>query len=143
MFLENTPLITKDKDYNQLLNEFLRRNYNCAFMVLSASELGARHKRDRWFLLAVQKDAPPLELKKGGYHKLAKLFNQKPRSNTEQRAHKRAKCLCQSYGNSVVPAQAAKALFTLNAELSSATKNNLTPTKIEAIKIRYPTLVLD
>lgn len=143
VFLENTPLIVNDENYTHLLNEFLCRGYRCAFMVLSASEIGARHKRNRWFFLAVKKSAAPLSLPAEGYKKLAELFKQKPLSNTEPRTYKRSKCLCQAYGNSVVPAQAAKALVTLNEQLKLADTNELTPTPLNDIKRRYPTVVLD
>lgn len=143
VFLENTPLIINDENYTHFLDEFTSRGYKCAFMILSASEMGARHKRNRWFFLAMKNKAEPLTLNKEAHAKLATLFSQKPISNTEPRTYKRSKCLCGAYGNSVVPAQAAKALFILNEELKSAETTKLTPTPIDAIKRRYPTVVFD
>ena len=144
VFLENTPLILKDGNYPKLLDEFINRGYRCAFVVLSASETGAIHKRNRWFFLAVRKGARPLNLDEEGYKKLERLFKQVPRSNSERRVHQRSKCLCKAYGNSVVPAQAGRALIMLNRVLAdSTTYSNLAPTPLRAIHRRYPTVVVD
>uniref|UniRef100_A0A6C0C2M2 DNA (cytosine-5-)-methyltransferase n=1 Tax=viral metagenome TaxID=1070528 RepID=A0A6C0C2M2_9ZZZZ len=143
VFLENTPLIINDKNFAHLLKEFIGRDYKCAFVVLSASETGAQHQRNRWFFLAVKRHAPPLSLHKEGCKKLSNFFEQTPSSNTEPRRHKRAKCLCSAYGNTVVPAQAAKALWILNEELKLAATKKLKPTPLLSIERRYPTLALD
>lgn len=144
VFLENTPLIIKDKNFKDLLQEFLGRNYKCAFIVLSASEVGARHKRERWFFLAMKEGAAPLSLNERGCGKLSKMFLQNPSSNTEPRIFMRSKYLCRVYGNTVVPAQAAKALKILNNELTQSNNASaLASTPLTSIRRKYPSLVLD
>lgn len=53
-FLENVPAITT-RGAIRILNELAEMGYDCRFCVLSASSIGAYHKRERWFLLAKSK----------------------------------------------------------------------------------------
>ena len=62
VFLENTPAIVLDKDFKRLLRELTSRDYNCAFIISTASQQGAAHLRRRWFLLARHRHAPPLQI---------------------------------------------------------------------------------
>lgn len=51
LFLENVPAI-RTKGLDIVLQELTKRGYNCRWTMLSAAEIGAPHKRARWFLLA-------------------------------------------------------------------------------------------
>jgi len=148
IFLENTPLIVRDKNYPKLLAEFINRGYDCAFIVASASEVGARHMRRRWFLLASKKNAPPLRLRESGCNKLERHFHQIPRALTEERQHRKAKNLCAAYGNTVVPAQAARAMIVLRNALravqpGNSESDNLKLRQTFSKTCRFPTVMLD
>lgn len=51
VFLENVPNI-RTKGLDIVLREFTLRGYDTRWTVLSAAEVGANHKRERWFILA-------------------------------------------------------------------------------------------
>jgi len=51
VFLENVPAI-RTRGLNRVLQELTQRGYDCKWTMLSAKEVGACHKRERWFLLA-------------------------------------------------------------------------------------------
>jgi DNA-cytosine methyltransferase len=51
LFLENVPAIRK-RGLDIVLRELTQRRYDCRWTMLSASEVGAHHRRERWFLLA-------------------------------------------------------------------------------------------
>lgn len=51
VFLENVPAI-RTRGLNVVLHELTEAGYDCRWTMLSASSVGAPHKRERWFLLA-------------------------------------------------------------------------------------------
>jgi DNA (cytosine-5)-methyltransferase 1 len=51
LFLENVPAIRK-RGLDIVLRELTQRRYDCRWTMLSAAQVGARHKRERWFLMA-------------------------------------------------------------------------------------------
>ena len=51
VFLENVPGIYSN-GIERVLEEISAIGYDCRYGVLSAEDVGARHKRERWFLLA-------------------------------------------------------------------------------------------
>ncbi len=51
IFLENVPAITT-RGGLQVVREIAEMGYDCRWCVISAASVGARHKRERWFLLA-------------------------------------------------------------------------------------------
>lgn len=51
VFLENVPAI-RTRGLEQVIKEFTEIGYDCRWTCLSAASVGARHKRERWFLLA-------------------------------------------------------------------------------------------
>lgn len=51
VFLENVPAI-RTRGLEQVVEAFTKIRYDCRWTCLSASSLGAPHKRERWFLLA-------------------------------------------------------------------------------------------
>lgn len=51
IFLENVPAITT-RGGLRVVREIAEMGYGCRWCTLAASEIGARHKRERWFLLA-------------------------------------------------------------------------------------------
>ncbi len=51
VFLENVPAITS-RGLGTVLGEMASLGYDCRWGVLSASDVGAPHRRDRWWMLA-------------------------------------------------------------------------------------------
>lgn len=51
VFLENVPAI-RTRGLDIVLQELTKAGYDCRWTMLSASDVGANHKRERWFLLA-------------------------------------------------------------------------------------------
>jgi len=51
VFLENVSAITI-RGAERIIGEFCRLRYDCRWGILSASDVGANHRRDRWWLLA-------------------------------------------------------------------------------------------
>jgi len=51
VFLENVPNI-RTRGLETVLKEFTALGYDCRWTIVSASAVGANHKRDRWFFLA-------------------------------------------------------------------------------------------
>ncbi|MFN3453458.1 MAG: DNA cytosine methyltransferase [Pseudobdellovibrio sp.] len=51
VFLENVPAI-RTRGLEQVVKAFTQVGYDCRWTMLSASSVGAPHKRERWFLLA-------------------------------------------------------------------------------------------
>lgn len=51
IFLENVPGI-RTKGLGRVLKELDKLGYDCRWGLLSAADVGANHKRERWFLLA-------------------------------------------------------------------------------------------
>lgn len=51
IFLENVPAVTH-RGGLRIVGEFAALGYDSRWSIVSASELGANHKRERWFLLA-------------------------------------------------------------------------------------------
>lgn len=51
VFLENVPAITV-RGLDRVLLEFTEMGYDTRWTIVSAAEVGAKHRRERWFLLA-------------------------------------------------------------------------------------------
>lgn len=51
VFLENVPAI-RTRGLGRIIEEFTEAGYDCRWGMLSAYDVGAPHKRERWFLLA-------------------------------------------------------------------------------------------
>lgn len=51
IFLENVPAIT-GRGGSEIVREITSLGYDCRWCVISAASVGAKHKRERWFLLA-------------------------------------------------------------------------------------------
>lgn len=51
IFLENVPAITS-RGGTRVVSEIAKMGYGCRWLVISASSVGALHRRERWFLLA-------------------------------------------------------------------------------------------
>jgi DNA (cytosine-5)-methyltransferase 1 len=54
LFLENVPNI-RTKGLDRVLQELTSAGYDCRWCMLSAKEIGANHKRNRWWLLGYSK----------------------------------------------------------------------------------------
>lgn len=55
LFIENVPAICT-RGGLKIVNEIASLGYDCRWCVISAASVGARHKRERWFLLAHTND---------------------------------------------------------------------------------------
>ena len=55
LFLENVPAI-RTRGAERVGKELASRGYDCRWTCLSAAEVGAPHKRDRWWMLAAHSD---------------------------------------------------------------------------------------
>jgi len=51
IFLENVPAI-RTRGLDRVIQELTQVGYDCRWTMLSAADVGANHKRERWFLLA-------------------------------------------------------------------------------------------
>lgn len=51
VFLENVPAI-RTRGLSEVVHAFTKIGYDCRWTCLSAADVGAPHKRERWFLLA-------------------------------------------------------------------------------------------
>lgn len=51
LFLENVPAI-RTRGLDRVIEELTEAGYDCRWTMLSAAEVGAPHKRERWFCLA-------------------------------------------------------------------------------------------
>lgn len=56
LFLENVPAI-RTRGLDVVIQELAEAGYDCRWCMLSAAEVGAPHKRDRWFALAYRNDS--------------------------------------------------------------------------------------
>lgn len=56
IFLENVPAI-RTRGLDTVLKELDDSGYDCRWCMLSAAEVGAPHKRERWFALACRREA--------------------------------------------------------------------------------------
>lgn len=54
VFLENVPAI-RTRGLEEVIRSFTEIGYDCRWTMLSASSIGAPHKRERWFFLAYNK----------------------------------------------------------------------------------------
>lgn len=77
LFLENVPNI-RSKGAERICKELAKRGHDCRWCCISASDVGAPHKRERWFLLAhaegkrrKERGLPIREKKK---HSLSSIF---------------------------------------------------------------------
>ena len=74
IFLENVPNI-RTKGAERVCKELAERGYDCRWCNISASDVGAKHKRERWFLLAHSESNIPNYLLTG--------IREKPESGSE------------------------------------------------------------
>lgn len=56
VFLENVPAIRK-RGASDVVGDLARLGYDCRWTAFRASDIGAPHKRDRWFLFAAHADS--------------------------------------------------------------------------------------
>ena len=66
IFLENVPNI-RTKGAERVCKELAERGYDSRWCMLSARDVGARHKRERWFLLGYSNNngSSPAQIKEG------------------------------------------------------------------------------
>ena len=140
IFLENTPAIVSDPNYAGLLDTLRRQGFRCSFMINTASQAGARHRRARWFLLGIRRGSPPLSPAHGGDARLKAFFSQRVDSKVlPLKVHRHwAKHICYSFGNSVVPAQAFVALVDLNDSLSARGDALTVPRRLSSVDRKVP-----
>jgi site-specific DNA-cytosine methylase len=108
VFMENSPFI-RTRGLDALVRAFEKRGYKCKWTLLTAQEVGARHVRRRWFMIA-SRNAPALPRAKPARFAFDKL-DAVPRllkdlSPEEKRIARMRYC---ALGNSVVPSAVAAA----------------------------------
>ena len=123
VFLENTPLLRKDANFADMLRKLVSLGYDrVAFVVTSASQVGAQHLRKRIFILAARRgltlQGVPVRdnseaLRKHFRQRVVNVLERSDRTKNWERR------ICSAVGNCVVPLQAAKAFLTLRATLLS------------------------
>jgi site-specific DNA-cytosine methylase len=117
VFLENVPRILKDSNYPYVFNTLHKLGFDCAWGRVSVSSLpGGIHVRTRWFLLGQKRSATPLTTTDAS-KQLLNLLKQKTEL-TVPYDYKRAVFQSFLLGNTVVPAQAQRALIILNDMLN-------------------------
>jgi DNA (cytosine-5)-methyltransferase 1 len=79
LFLENVPAIT-GRGLDTIIREITKAGYDVRWTTLSAQEIGAPHKRERWWLLGHSKHNGSLTTKKRGSIEET-VFNDSERSN--------------------------------------------------------------
>lgn len=67
VFLENSPRIV-DRGGVELVRSFTRLRYDCRWGVLSAFDMGASHRRPRWWCLAMANPLPERRSELGASH---------------------------------------------------------------------------
>ena len=115
VFLENSPFI-KHRGVQTLVEAFSERGFEVAMMQLSASDVGALHKRQRWWCLATKPNSTlkmskkilPIDWSKEPCRRLC------PRTAAK---YKECNQTNGAYGNAIVP-QCARAAY--NCLLSSS-----------------------
>lgn len=129
IFLENVPAITT-RGGLQVVNEIASLGYDCRWCVISASSIGAIHKRERWFLLAHANGKSGSRLcsrkkkrqSKSGMRIEQKEWNKWPKIESplfrmDDGIPFRMDRI-RTLGNAVVPAQAKEAFRILSGRLS-------------------------
>lgn len=120
VFLENVPAI-RTRGLSQVANELTKMGYGCRWTVISASSLGAPHKRERWFLLAhtMRERLERQREKPGEPKKKIKAFSSHSGWETEPNVARVDNGTAyrvdriKSLGNGVVPQQVKKAFEIL------------------------------
>ena len=123
VFLENVPAI-RTRGMEVVIKKLTDIGYDCRWTCVSAAEVGAKHIRKRWFLLAHSRrqglerlecnqktwTSQPMSSDKDAYSNWEEAFYKFPRMDNElPRPMDRVKAL----GNAVVPAQAREAFKRL------------------------------
>jgi DNA (cytosine-5)-methyltransferase 1 len=116
LFLENVPAI-RTRGLEQVVRELANAGYDCRWCCLSAAEVGALHKRNRWFLLAYlsNPDSTRLEVMQQGQKKECAPFVGTHRWSAEPDVGRVAYGIparvnrIKALGNAVVPAQVKEA----------------------------------
>ena len=108
VFMENSPFI-RTRGLDTIIEAFEKRGFKCKWTFLSAREVGARHIRKRWFMIASRNlaDLPLAKAVKYAFDKLDAVPRLvKDPSPADKRA---ARSRYGALGNSVVPSAVAAA----------------------------------
>lgn len=112
VFFENVPPVAKDPELHRFMRHLHKWGYDMYYDFFAASDLGAIHKRNRWFMLCVRRDRPA-PMRPRFSSRLAGLFSQNA-PLLERRDAKIGKLAARAMGNAVVPAVALKAFVELH-----------------------------
>lgn len=129
LFLENSPQI-RTKGLEQILCSLKKRKFSCIWTYIHASDVGALHKRKRWYCLCIKLDNSNIidKIKTVSYRKNIENFDwnenkDEPRIlKTDQfdfLEKKRYMKRCAMLGNSIVPQCAAYAWNKLVEEFKN------------------------
>lgn len=83
VFLENVPAI-RTRGLDAVIKEITDAGYDCRWTDLSAAEVGAPHKRNRWWLLGYSKHNGQLATEKRGSSKETISNNEKGQNETSK-----------------------------------------------------------
>jgi DNA (cytosine-5)-methyltransferase 1 len=123
IFLENVPAITT-RGGVQVVQSLAEIGYDCRWCTLCASQFGAPHKRERWFLLAYSRSESKRsekESKRSSLHTpgCGRFWEVEPSLDRVVDGIPRRMDRVKALGNAVVPIQAKEAfkyLMGLNNE---------------------------
>lgn len=100
IFLENVPAITS-RGGLQVVREIAEMEYDCRWCIISAASVGARHKRNRWFLLAHSQHNGSFASETGG--SLRERLTSREKQNKQKEGFgeiERTSCLSSDVANS-------------------------------------------
>ncbi len=102
VFLENSPRIV-DKGFTYLKKEMVKRGFVVYYCLLEAKDVGAFHRRKRWYCLCSRiplNILPQIHLEK---HKWQNVYNVPKMLRKDKTNKKECEIRCGMLGNSVVP----------------------------------------
>lgn len=134
VFLENSPRILK-KGFHYVKKSMLARGFNIKYCIISARDVGALHKRQRWYCLCYKNtdslkeiDTKLIDYPWNVKRKIPTIVRLK---NPEEKKHLLTRC--QMLGNSIVPQCARYAWNTLVESVKQDDKRHLV--KVSPLKL--------
>lgn len=105
LLLENSPRII-DKGFKYIKYSLVKRGYIVKFCIINAKQVGALHKRERWYCLCFKKNIMKLPIISSEYLNFnwESIYNKEKIINvTDKNRRKNLIIRCKMLGNSIVP----------------------------------------
>jgi DNA (cytosine-5)-methyltransferase 1 len=105
LFLENSPRII-DKGFKYIKYSLIKRGYTVKFCIIKATQVGALHKRERWYCVCFKENIMklPVILPQRLYFNWKSIYDMEKVINvTAKNIRKNLKIRCKMLGNSIVP----------------------------------------